>query len=235
MKSRLISRVLDDPGSSAAKAFIRELADTLQLSEEDRRACLKVLPLIHLAEGKAETERLIEELVNDRQAGRDKVHHALGIMDFLLKAFLSRDVPDSDWEFWASDLEEAGHLSDSTCPVFEEMVASIRSDLATEVEPEVQRRRAAAGVLPAFGSCGVTVEVRSVREDFYRRGTPIGQFEPKVVDTTTVASIAITLDEGPFKDVYFQADESDVEYLINMFEAAKKEMAALRRFLKLKD
>ena len=90
-------------------------------------------------------------------------------------------------------------------------------------------------MLPVFKGCGVTVEVRSVREDFYQRGTPIEEFEPQVVDTTTVASINITVDEGPFKDMYFQADESDIDYLINMFQAAKKEMAALRAFLKLNE
>ncbi len=156
-------------------------------------------------------------------------------MDFFLDAFLIRDFPDSDWELWASDLEEAGHLDSTTRPVFEAMIASIRSELATQVEPENRRRRAAAGVLPVFKGCGVTVEVRSVREDFYRRGNPIEEFEPQVVDTTTVASISITVDEGPFKDMYFQADESDIDYLISMFQAAKKEMAALRAFLKLNE
>ena len=194
-----------------------------------------MLPRVHFSQGKAETLRLLDRLADDRQVDRDKLQHAIGVMGFFLRAFLSRDVPDSDWELWASDLEEAGHLDSSTRPVFEAMVASIRSELAAQVEPESRRRQAAGGVLPVFKGCGVTVEVRSVREDFYRRGTPIEEFEPQVVDTTTVASISITLDEGPFKDVYFQADESDIDYLINMFQAAKKEMAALRAFLKLNE
>ena len=74
-----------------------------------------------------------------------------------------------------------------------------------------------------------------MREDCYRRGTPIEEFEPEIVDTTTVASVSIKLDEGPLKDIYFQADESDIEYLVNMFQSVKKEMVALRRFLKLGD
>lgn len=233
MKSRLISTVLNDPDSAGARTFARDLAVALALADEDRAACLNMLPSIRFAKTKRETQRLLERLVDDLQADRDKLQRALGVMDFLLAAFLSKDVPDSDWEFWGSDLEEMGQLDSSTRPVFEAMVTSIRSELATEVEPETRRMQAAAGVLPVFQGCAVTVEVRSVRENSYSRGTSIEEFEPQVVDTTTMASVGIVLDMGPFKEVFFQADESDLDYLINVFQAAKKEMAALRGFLKL--
>lgn len=235
MKSRLISAVLDTPDSDEAKTFARDLADVLGLAEEDRQACLSALPSIHLAQTDAEKVRLFEPLAKDCQVDRDRVGRALGVMDYLLTAFLSDNIPDSDWESWASDLQEAGHLDTSTRPVFETMVAIIRSELATQVEPESRRRRAAAGVLPVFTGCGVTVEVRSVTEDSYCPGTPIEEFEPRILDTTTVASVAIGLDVGPLEEVFFQADESDIDYLINVFQAAKKEMAALRRFLKLEE
>ncbi len=233
MKSKLISATLSLPDSSELKAFVRDLDDVLKLTEEERQACLTVLPSVHLAQSKGERLRVVDQFVDDHQMDRDELGNAIGVMRFFLNAFLDRDIPDSDWEFWASDLEEAKYLDGSTRPVFEALVANIKSELVTEVEPESRRRRAARGVLPVFKGCGVTVEVRSVREDFYRRGTPIEQFEPKVVDTTTVASVSITVDAGPFKDMYFQADESDIDYLVSMFQAAKKEMAALRGFLKL--
>ncbi|NQT41076.1 MAG: hypothetical protein HQ581_26530 [Planctomycetes bacterium] len=231
----MISGLLNDPDSTEATTFAKDVADVLALTEEDRQACLDMLPSVHFSQDEAEALRLLDRLVDDRHVDRDKLASAIEVMEFLLSMFLSEDIPDSDWKLWASDLEETGHLTSSTRPVFEAMVANIRSELATKVEPETRRRTVAAGVLPLIESCGITVEVRSVSEDSYRPGTPIEQFEPRVTETVTVASINITLDEGPFKDVYFQASESVLDNLIRAFQAAKKEMAALRGFLKLED
>jgi len=235
MKSRLFGALFDKPESDWAKAFVRDLADTVQLEEEDRQACLLMLPKMYLVHTAGERNRLLEQFAIDHQIDRGKAKHALGLMGFLLEKLLDDDLPDSDWQVWAEDLEDLNYLTTLSRPIFESMVAAIRSELLAEVEPEIRRRRAAAGVLPVFTGCGVTVEVRSVREAPYRRGAPIEEYEPQVVDTATVASVKIALDEGPCKEVYFQADESDMDYLINLLEAAKKDIAALRRFLKLQE
>ncbi len=233
MKSRLFTTAFDDPDSEKAKAFARHLGEALAIADHDLAACLDVVPRIALARTDNEIERLIEELADGRKASRHQLAHTLSVMHFLLDALLSKDVPDSDAQLWADDLEERGWLEASLRPRFERMVERISSDLLLRVQPALKRRRAAGGVLPSFSGCGMTVEVRPVREGFYRRGTSIEDYEPKIVDTSIVTSIHIAVDEGSPEHFYFQADEDDIDYLINMLKAAKKEAAAVRAYLKI--
>lgn len=233
MTSRLFGRLFEDAESRGARQFARDLAECLELSPGEREACLEALPRLRAAETKSQRTQLTEQLSDNLKLPYSNVEHAVSVLDFLLSAFLKRDIPDSDSLAWAEDLTELGFLNDTTRSAFESVVDSIKSELVARVQPAERRRRAAAGVGPTFAGCGVTVEVRSVRKDFYRRGTPVDEFDPQVLDTVTVASISMSVDEGPFKEIYFQASEDDLDYLISMFTAAKKEMGALRQYLRL--
>jgi hypothetical protein len=72
-----------------------------------------------------------------------------------------------------------------------------------------------------------------VREDLYRWGTPVEEFSPRVTDAVPVVSIHIEADVGNPKDFYFQASKEDVEYLISLLSAAKKELIAFEDYLGL--
>lgn len=234
MKSRFFSAAFDDREASHAKTFQRHLRETLALSNEDRNACLDVLPEIRLRKTATETRRVIDGLERDCSVDRSKLENAVGVMDFLLRALLNDEVPDSDPMLWADDLEhELGWLEESTRPVFDAMLQRLQTDIAAKLEAEIRRRRAAGGVLPSLKSVGITVEVRAVRKDIFRWGTPIEAYQPQVIDTTTVASISIEVDEGTPRDLYFQADEDEIDYLISSLTAAKKDMKALRAYLSL--
>lgn len=237
MKSRLFSVVFDDRERDHAKAFQRHLRETLALSDEDRNACLDVLPKIRLAQTDTETRRVVDGLARKRSVERSKLEHAIGVMSFLLDALLSDDVPDSDPPLWADDLEhELGWLDEkNTRPIFEQMLERLQTGAAAKLEPEIRRRRAAGGVLPTLKSFGITVEVRAVRKGIFRWGSPIEAYQPQVIDTTMVASINIGVTEGTPDEFYFQADESDIDYLISSLKAAKKDMKALRAYLNLND
>ena len=77
--------------------------------------------------------------------------------------------------------------------------------------------------------------MRAVREDIYRWGTPLDAYTPAVMDVTPIASIHIGVDEGTPENFYFQVDEDDIDYLVSVLLAAKKDIAALRAYLRLKD
>lgn len=234
MKSRLFSAVFDNREGDNAQAFQRHLRETLALSDVDRSACLDVLPKIRLAQTATETKRVVDRLAGNRSVERSRLEHSIGAMSFLLDALLSDDLPDSDPPLWADDLEhELGWLDGNTRPIFEHMLERLQTDTAAKLKPEILRRRAAGGVLPTLKSFGVTVEVRAVRKDVFRWGTPIEAYQPRILDTTMVASIHIGVDEGTPDDFYFQTDENDIDYLIGSLKAAKKDMKALRAYLNL--
>ncbi len=234
MKSRLFAAVFDDREGDNAKTFQRHLRETLALSDEDRDACLDALPQIRLARTTGEMKQVVDALVRNRPVGRSKLEHAIGVMSFLLDALLTDDVPDSDPPLWADDLEhELGWLDETTRPPFEQMLQRLHKDAARKLEPEIRRRRAAGGVLPTLKTFGITVELRAVRKDFYRSGTPIEAYRPQILDTTMIASVHVGVDVGTPDDFYFQADEDDIDYLINCLKAAKKDMKALRAYLNL--
>lgn len=233
MKSRLFSAVFDDREGENAKAFERHLRETLALSDEDRNACLDVSPEIRLAQTAMQTRRVVDGLAQNRSVERSKLEHALGVMSYLLDALLNDEVPDSDPQLWADDLEhELAWLDENTRPTFDQMLKRLHTDAAGKLELEIRRRRAAGGVLPTLKSFGITVEVRAVRKGIFRWGTPIEAYQPQVIDTTMVASIHVGVTEGTPDDFYFQADEDDIDYLISSLKAAKMDMKALRAYLK---
>jgi hypothetical protein len=233
MKSVLFTILFRDPEAAGAKAFRRHLADLLALDETVRTACLEALPRIRLSQLESDRRRLAEDLANEHKVGLDKLTNSLGAMIFLLDALLGRDIPPSDVLLWSDDLVEIGALDESNRAVLEAVLTQIKSAVLSEVRPKVRQRRAAAGVFPTFTGVGYTVEMRAVREDSFRPGMPIETFVPQIVDTTMVASLHMSVDEGTPKEFYFQADESDIDYLLGMLQAAKKEMAALRAFLRV--
>ena len=231
MKSRVISGLFDDLESSNARTFMGYVQTTIGLSEHDLAACYELLPKLTKVESANEQRRLVEEIAPDCDAELPSLLRAMRLLGFLLRAMTRRDIPSTDPPLWADDLVEAGAIDEAQKQKAQAIVDLLSSKILPMVEPTLRKNWAAGGVLPCFSGCGFTVEVRAVREDFYRRGTSIETFEPSVVDTTTIASVHLEVDTGTPTDLYFQVTAQDVDYLINMFKATKKEMAALENFL----
>lgn len=234
MKSRVFTLLTRDPESPGAKAFARDLAAILVLSEEAREACIQTLPAIRVPQTSYEKQRRIKELVQQEGLDRNRIEQSLSVLDFFADALISEDIPESDHEFWLADLAELGWIDNDSRPAFEALVSRLASaDYVSLLRRQSQQLRAQGGVLPTFNSLGITVEVRPVRTNRYRWGTPVKGYFPEIVGTTGVTSIHIGLDEGTPRDFYFQADETDLDKMISSLLAAKKDMAAFRKFLRL--
>jgi len=235
MKSRVMVQVFDDPQSRGARALVRDLQEFMALGEDDRNRCLEGLAGYTLAQTSAETRRLIDELASKCSAERTSLERALSAANFLLGAMVSRDVPADDPELWSDDLAEVGALNEETKPIFVSALATIRQECKPQVQPEARRRRAASAVLPSLKGVDFSVEVRPVKENQYRLGTPARDYEPSFVGITPIASIGIRVDVGTPDRFYFQIDQADADYLIDALEAAKKEMAAFEASLKFNE
>lgn len=233
MKSQLFTTVFDDPESDQSKTFARHLRELIHLSEEDRLACFNLLPKIRLTRTKKQTKELVDNLAKMCSASQHKIEHALSVANFLMDALLNENVHAKDSELWIDDVLELGWIESTERSVFAQSIEYLYQKLLPDLEYQDKESQARGGVLPVFKSIGMTVEVRSVSQDRYRWGTKVKDYKPAVLGTTMIASVHIGLDEGLVKQVYFQVDEIDLDNIIASFQATKKDMQALRRFLNL--
>ena len=232
MKSRVFTTVFDDPETDKAKQFVRHLQALLELSSEDREACLDALPGLRLARTDTQEREFLDDLARSRCIERHKLVQAVAVLSFFVDALLAEETPDDDSTHWADDLRKLGWLSEEKRAAFESLLSRLTGDLPAL---RLQKREftSAGGVLPSFKAFGYTVEVRPIRKEVFRWGRKVEEYEPQILGTVTVASIHIGVDVGPAKDFYFHADEIAIGNMIATLMAAKKEMAVFREYLKL--
>ncbi len=232
MRSRLFTTLFDDPDAEHAKTFARHLRETLDLSEEDRQFCVDSYPQVNATQTPTQERKLLSELAGGSTIPHHTLVDALNVVKFLADALLSDAFPDDDCEHWADDLRELGWVDDNSRPVFDAMLERLIS-ARSELRFQQRERSTTGGVLPCFNSMGCTVEVRPIRKRIFRWGEAVDAHVPEILGTVMVASIHIGVDEGAVKDFYFQADEKQIDNIIDSLRVAKKEMGAVREFLRL--
>jgi len=233
MKSILFRASFDNVNSDSAKSFARDLHKALDLNENDRKACLRILGSIHLARTDSQKKQILDQLVIECQKDLIDLSSVLSIMNFILKALISKEIPQSDSDYWGEDLEEIGWIDGNSRSVFESLLKEIKSVPLNEIKKQIELRRTASGVLPSFTGCSITVEIRPVKKDIYRWGTPINEYKPEIIDVTPVVSISIGVDVENTDDFFFQADEEEIDHLINALQAAKIDLLAFQKYLGL--
>ncbi len=237
LKSRLLVAFSDDLESDGAKAFARHLRGLLLgLDESTRDKCVASLGKVRQTRTALEKDRMIDSLAPGDPSQRALVKHSLSVLNFLVDALLSDNIPADDHRNWSSDLAILGWLDSKSQPVFDSLLGELTSRYLAKLQAQDRRRRAEGGVLPVFKSLGITVEARAVRKDPYRWGTPLegeGGYIPEIIGTTMIASVHIGVDVGFPENFYYQMDEADIDDFVASLMAAKKEMAALRQYLNL--
>ncbi len=232
MESRLFTTVIDDPNADGAKKFARHLRETLDLSEEHRQVCVDSYPEVKATNTSTQEQKLVAELASRSGIPHHTLIRALSVVDLLVQALLNEALPDDDYEHWADDLRELDWVDGNSQPVFAGLLEQLIS-VRTELQFQQRERSTTGGVLPVFKSMGCTVEVRPIRKETFRWGEPVDTYAPEILGTVMVASIHIGVDEGAMKDLYFQANEENIDNIIDSMRATKKEMTAVREFLKL--
>ncbi len=233
MKSQLITTLLDDPEGASTRRFKGHLDAILALAPADIDKMLAAFPDILFAETQGQQRRIIEDLATKCEAGLDVLVRSSSILQFFVKASLRQDLPEKEISLWVPDMIECGVLSADKEQAASAILKRLAEDVVPSIEPRARRLSAASGVLPVFARGGYTVEVRSVPEDIYRRGNPIGEYVPKILDAAAVVSLHLMVDSGTPADFYFQATAEDVDYLVDLLKAARKELAAFEEYLGL--
>ena len=232
MKSRLFATIFDDPNAENAKTFARHLRETLDLSEKHRQVCLDSYPEVKATRTENQHRKFVSELVSRSAIPHHTLVNALNVIGFLADALLNEAIPGDDYEHWADDLRELDWVDDNSQPVFDAMLERLVS-ARSELQFQQLERSTAGGVLPCFNSLGCTVEVRPIRKRIFRWGESVETYIPEILGTVMVASINIGVDEGVTKDFYFQAEERQIDTIIDGLRVVKKEMIAMREFLRL--
>ncbi len=234
MESIVVNSIFQDPESDSAKAFSRDLRKLISLTDVQNKIVLADLPRLRLARTNIETEQIIKEIAEETKLNVVNVNRVMILLKNILNWVLDTDVPDDDYEKWADDLEEISVLHDSEeKKVFKDLVENIQLSAVNQVEPEVKRRKAAQAKGPLFKSFSVSTGILPVNEGKYEKALSYDDYEPKMVDTVAFATIALVLHEGPFKEIFFNVEEYDIDIMLDALRAAKKDIAALRKFLKI--
>lgn len=232
MRSKLLSTVFDDPEASNAKRFERHLRETMSLTEVHRNRCIAALSDVKSARTDTQTKLIVEALAEETGVSHSILEHALSILSFWTDALISDSLPGEDYSLWCSDLSDLGWIDDGQRSEFNSMLDRL-IDLSSEMLLQSKERSATGGVFPRFQSMGCTVELRPIRKRLFRWGESVEGFQPEILGTVLIASVSIGVDDGPVRDFYFQADETDIDNIIDSFRAAKKEMAAFREHIRL--
>ena len=234
MKSLIMNDIFRDPESSKAKMFSKDLKIFLSLEEEQKNTLISGLVRARLVRTTNEENEVAKEIASMANIGITDTGGILGLLRYLMGAFMDRSIPVDDYKEWVSDLKEASVLQNAQEEkAFMDLTSTIQVALVSQVEPEVKRRRAAVSVGPFLDSISVSVGVVPVIKNTYRYGDLLDNYEPEIVDTVIIGSVRLHLDEGIAKEVSFHVDVDILDMTINTLMAAKKNIVALQNFLKV--
>ena len=232
MPSELFTFVFDDPEADQARSFSRHLSDLLDLRDEDVSKCVDALPAFERAVTPRQENEIVDRLKEECSADRYQLAHSISVLSFFVNGLTSDEIPNDDFAAWPDDLLGRGWISETTSDKFNSIIRRWRESLPA-LRTQTEERRTAAGVLPALKVASYTVEIRPIRRERYRWGNSIDKYQPQIVGTVPVASIHIGLDVKLARGIDFQADEVGLQYMIDTLQAAIKDIAAFRAYLRL--
>ena len=197
--------------------------------------------LLKLAEGvpqlsKTATARLRNEFIA-RQLGSlgiSRVEAGLAV-DFVLLPMVrvfTNEVTKADRpQDIVGDLQDLKLIAPSDAPKLLKVMRFLKEQVVPQVEKDQLLQSHAVGVLPSLKSIGTTVEIRGVFLESFRLGQAIGKYRPKLVNSVPVVSIHIGTDAEVNKEFIFQADKEELQWLIDAFSAAQKELTLLEKLI----
>ncbi len=225
MKSRLFARF--DPEHASNQPLRKHLRDLLGLSPSVRSSCIAALESLALGITDEDQRRATEALEAETKRSFIELAPALEVGRFFLQRMQDdRTRADSERD-WAQDLVDLNFLSPPEVDPLVDFLCAIRKSVLPRVEEKARQRRYAAGVMPSLKAFGITVELRGVFETRFRWGTSVKEYASDVSSIVPVASIHVGVDAGPQTDFYFQADDNELQLLIDSLEAARLDMRAL--------
>lgn len=234
MKSLVISTVFHDLESDSAKEFRRDLSEFISLQKERQKIILDGLLPSRLARTTQEKKHLKEKIAKEVELNYVEVHGIMRILKFFLNRMLDSDVPNEDYEKWADDLKEVSVLNGpEEIKTFNELIEDIQIIALEQVDPEVKRRKTAQTSGPTLDSFSISIGLLPVNEEEYEMFSSSDEYAPNLIDTVVFATMKMSFNKGPLKNIFFNTEEADIDMMINVLRAAEKDMSALRKFLKI--
>ncbi len=232
--SSLIGTIFRDPESNTARGFSADFKQLFSLSDKEVQDFLIALPTIRLARMDSKKKEILESFSKSHpNLPILQIEGVFTVLNFFLKQLMDTDLPSDDYKKWSSDLETKNLLARKDRERFECLISSLQEIIKNTISNEVARRKSAQYVSTLFRECLTSVNIRGVSSRIYTPGTPAEEYHPEITDTTSVISVDILVSDrsGEEKIFSFNAEESDIDYLINCLQAAKKELAILKDYL----
>lgn len=234
MNSVIMSYIFRDPESQSAKDLVKDLQTFVSIDDGQRKTILDSLSLFRLSRTNNEDKKFLEELSSKIGLKLVTVDASIGLTKFLLDKILDSDIPNDDYEHWADDLEEAKALcTPDEKKTFGEIIENIKVIAVNEVEPETKRRKAAQNVGKGFRRISVSVGIFPVNDKPYIGLLSSNDYEPKIIDTVASATVSLSIGDEPTENIVFNLEEYGIDKLIEHLKAAKKDIATLKKFIKV--
>jgi hypothetical protein len=230
MNSKLFSAV-DLSNNKEDVEFNRDIVNLAEVTEDALDVIYKYFPEMTFATTNKHIDALSEKVADATGLPLIRVSSIYQCLIFFYRRIRGGKYMGDTTEAWARDIAQFGIIDQNQEKLLSRNLKPLL-DISEELESEALRRDFANGVFPTLSGFGSTTELRSVQKDRYDTTIDVNNYRPDIKDTLPVASIRLKFKNTSKQDVYFQADKSDVDFLIAHLRALLKDMSALESFVK---
>ena len=176
-----------------------------------------------------------EELAKPLDVSLDRFRDATDVCQFFLKAFLDEEeAKASTPEDLAEDLSELDLVPAEKSAALLGLLRGCKTVATGSLEAEVRKRGVALAVLPCASSISTSTNLRAIFDRRFHVEDTVESYSPMFQGVVPVAIVHIEFDQGPIKDIHFQADKRSLALLIDHLRSVQTEIAIAEEFVEVK-
>jgi|GEM_PF-5417846 len=230
MKSRMFNKF--DPNSKKNEQFLIDLKRLLSSSDGLLNEILDKVSDLYVVRTSSQRESIVDGISANTGKSKVEINYIVYILEFFIKNRLEDENSDTA-DDWLEDLKSLGVIELDEEEEFLRIAKVLIDDVVPKIEKDVKRQKFTTGLLPVLENIGATVEMRAVNENKFKVGQDLNNYVPRVSDIVPLVSLHIGLDTE--ENFYFQVSEEALDLMIDSLGAAKKDLSALKDFVKVKD
>lgn len=227
LKSRFFKRF--NPKDSRNSGFKGDINHLIELSEDQVNQLIVSLPGILLASTSEQRNALVKKTIDSAGTNSDALTKSLKLLTFFAKNLQDEHFKNDTPSDLVDDLI-AGGMVEEKGGNLKRIIEELVNKVVGPSKEGVKDKDIAKGFLPFLSSVKTTVELRAKIKDSYNPSDPADDYQPEVEGTVGISSVYIGTDAKENATFYFQADEGGLKLLISKFQAALKELQALKAY-----
>jgi len=220
MKSELFSKFdLHNPDNYP---FFEDLTDTFALSEETILKIVSKLSQYIQSRSSGLKRKLAESISEELKLQSTQILNSMDVLYFLFAQPKNHEIEKDTPEIWASDLLNAGFLTQDNKDLFIKIIKEMNSTFYQELNRERLLLISRKGIFPSIRRFDTTVELRAVIEKEYHWEEKVSDFNPNIIGLVPIISCSLSTDVEENCHYYFQVDTEEALFIINQLQSALK-------------